>query len=89
MHLEEMFRRVGENRRELIAKRAAEVRFAGSAGGVFSPGEGEGEKSPKEAAEAVLTEVEVAAGRQAEEQNPEALPTDCPVVVVQDMLSTD
>ncbi len=63
MHLEEMFRYIEEKRREFIAKRAAKVCFAGSAAEVFSPGENTGEKSPNEEIEAVLTEVEVAAGR--------------------------
>ncbi len=63
MHLQEMFRRIEENRREFIAKRAAKVCLAGSAAGVFSPGENKGEKSPNDEIEAVLTEVEVAAGK--------------------------
>ena len=63
MHLEEMFRYIEEKRRELIAKRAAKVCFAGSTAGVFSPGENNGEKSPNDEIEAVLTEVEVATGK--------------------------
>jgi len=63
MHLEEMFRNIEEMRREFIAKRAAKVCFTGSAAGVFSPEENKGETSPSEKIEAVLTKVEVAAGR--------------------------
>lgn len=63
MHLEELFRYIEEKRSEFIAKRAAKVCFSGSSAGVFSPGENTGETSPNEKIEAVLTEVEVAAGR--------------------------
>jgi hypothetical protein len=63
MHLQELFRCIEEKRTEFIAKRAAKDCLAGSTAGVFSPGENKGEKSPNEKIEAVLTEVEVTAGK--------------------------
>jgi len=63
MHLEEMFRRIEENRRGFIAKRAARACFTGSAAGASSRGEDNGETSPHDEIEAVLTEVGVTAGK--------------------------
>lgn len=63
MHLEEMFQYIEENRSAFIANRAAKTCFTGSTAGAFSPGEDAGENSPNDEIEAVLTEVEVAAGR--------------------------
>ncbi len=63
MHLEEMFRRIEENRRQFIAKRAAKVCVTSSAAGEFSQGENNGANLPDDGIEAVLTEVEVTAGR--------------------------
>lgn len=63
MHLEDMFRLIEEKRSEFIAKRAANIRFVGSATGLFSPEGDTGGKSPDEKIEAELTQVEVAAGK--------------------------
>lgn len=63
MHLEEMFWLIEEIRKELVAKRAARVAFAGSESGMPWRRDGQNERPSDEKIEAVLAGGEVTTGK--------------------------